>query len=314
MDADVLVAGEVLVDFIAEEGVGLADAESFRRRAGGAPANVAAGLSRLGVPAWLCARVGDDAFGGFLVRALAERDVPDWYLQVDDHRRTSVAFAAGESFSFYRDADRHLDTAVVPGDALDAASWVVFGGIALSAEPARSAVFDLVGRARDRGCRVLFDPNRRPEVWASDDDYDATVADAVVVADVVCASPEDFAGTRFDGDQPERVARTVLDAGPDLAVLTRGRAGALAAASADSPWGERVVSHAGFDVDAADPTGAGDAFAAGLLAGLREDRDLGDALAFASAAGALATTGVGAMDALPDRDAVTELCGETVEE
>lgn len=318
-EADVLVVGEALVDFIAEGDAGLADADTFSRRAGGAPANVAAGLARLDVPAWLCARVGEDAFGDYLAAELDARGVPDRFVQRDESRGTGLAFAASDGFAFRRGADAHVDMTRVPGDALDAVSWLVVGGVVLAEKRGRAAVRNLVGRARDRGCRVCFDPNCRPECWPGDETYDSVVADFAAVSDVVCASPADLAGTRFDDDQPERAARTVLDAGPDLAVLTRGDAGALAAASADSWWGERTVSHTGFDVDAVDATGAGDAFLAGLLAALRDaeadgEPDLAAALAYANACGALATTAVGGMDALPDRAAVAGLVGERVEE
>lgn len=320
MDPEVLAVGEALVDFVADGDAPLADADSFRRRAGGAPANVAAGLARLGVPAWLCSRVGDDAFGEYLVDELAARGVPDRFVQRDAEHATGLAFASGESFSVYRGADAHLDTTGVPGDALDAVSWLVVGGVSLAARPARAAVRDLVGRARDRGCRVCFDPNRRPECWRDDETYDAVVADFASVADVVCASHEDVAGTRFAADRPERVARRVLDAGgrlqsdggPDLAVVTRGDAGAFAAAAPGSRWGDRTASHAGFDVDAVDATGAGDAFLAGLVAALVDGASLDGALADASACGALATTGVGAMAALPDRAAVDALRDDPV--
>lgn len=318
-ETDALVVGETLVDFIAADDAALADADSFSRRAGGAPANVAAALAVLDEPAWLCTCVGEDAFGDYLARELDARGVPDRFVQRDAEHATGLAFAGGDGFAFHRGADEHVDTTLVPGDALDAASWLVVGGILLSETRGRAAVRNLVGRARDRGCRVCFDPNRRPECWPDDETYDSVVADLASVADVVCASPDDLSGTRFDADRPERAAQRVLDSGPDLAVLTRGDAGALAAAAADSWWGERTVSHAGFDVDAVDATGAGDAFLAGLLAALRDaetraEADLADALAFANACGALATTGVGGMDALPDRAAVAALRGEAVEE
>jgi fructokinase len=317
-NADVLVVGETLVDFIAEGNATLADADTFSRRAGGAPANVAAGLAALDVPAWLCTRVGEDAFGDYLARELDACGVPDRFVQRDAERATGLAFAASDGFAFHSGADAHVDTTLVPDDALDAASWLVVGGILLSEKRGRRAVRNLVGRARDRGCRVCFDPNRRPECWRGEE-YGSVVADIVTIADVVCASPGDLVGTQFDADQPERAAQQLLAAGPDLAVLTRGGAGALAAASADSWWGERTVSHAGFDVDAVDATGAGDAFLAGLLAALRDaeaagEPDLAGALAYANACGALATTAVGAMGALPDRAAVADLVGEGVEE
>jgi fructokinase len=77
MGADLLVAGEALVDFIPDRPGPLADVETFTRRAGGAPANVAVGLATLGDPPLFWTRVGRDPFGDHLVETLADHGVPD---------------------------------------------------------------------------------------------------------------------------------------------------------------------------------------------------------------------------------------------
>ena len=80
--ADVVTFGELLIDFVPTvTGYYLADAEVFKKAAGGAPANVAAGLARLGVTSAFMGMVGEDGFGHFLADTLAHR------------RRRRLAFA-----------------------------------------------------------------------------------------------------------------------------------------------------------------------------------------------------------------------------
>ena len=105
---DVVACGELLIDFVAtESGVTLAQAPAFKKAAGGAPANVAVGMARLGYRAGFMGQVGDDDFGHFLADTLAESGVDVGGLRFCETARTALAFvslrADGErSFMFYR--------------------------------------------------------------------------------------------------------------------------------------------------------------------------------------------------------------------
>ena len=276
MDPDILVAGETLVDFLPDHAGPLADVESFTRRPGGAPANVAVGLATLDRPPWFWTRVGHDPFGDLLVETLDGQGVPGRFVERDPEAKTTLAFVehdadADRSFTFYRDgtADTRLETGTVPNETLASVEWVYVGGVELASEPARTATLDLTARAREQGATVVFDPNARPELWG--DDFATVVGEAFERADVVKATPEDLAAAGFDGGA-ETLAAAVHDAGPHTLLLTRGSAGAYASATDDAPWGPATVEHGGYAVDPVDTTGAGDA--------------------------------TGAMTALPDRDAV----------
>lgn len=297
------MAGETLVDFVPDSPRPLPEVESFTRRAGGAPANVAVALSRLGHHPRFDTRVGADAFGRFLADTLDAEGVGD-HVQRDAERDTAVAFVShapgDDSFSFYRDdtADCHLDTTRVSSDALDAAEWLVVGGVMLSAEPGRTAIFDLVERAREHDCRVAFDPNGRPALWESKHERREVTDRALSASDLVVTSPDDLPWLPDAG-----FADAVLSAGPSAVAVTRGDAGAGLLTTDSSPWGETAVDHPGFDAAEVDATGAGDAFTAGLVVAILDDRDAESALAYANACGAAAVTARGAMPALPDREA-----------
>ncbi|WP_255196350.1 carbohydrate kinase family protein [Halorarius litoreus] len=314
MDPDILVAGETLVDFLPDRAGPLATVESFTRRPGGAPANVAVGLATLDRTPWFWTRVGTDPFGDLLVETLEAHGLPQRFVERDPEAKTTLAFVehdetADRAFTFYRDrtADTRLQAGTVPDETLASVAWVYVGGVELATEPARAATFDLVERAREQDATVVFDPNARPELWG--DDFAEVVGRAFEYADVVKATPEDLAAAGFEGD-PEALAAAVHDAGPHTLLLTRGSEGAFASATAEAPWGPATVEHAGYAVDPVDTTGAGDAFTAGALAALADGESLEEVLTFGNAVAAVTTTAEGAMTALPDQDAVAAFRAE----
>ncbi len=306
----VIVAGETLVDFIPATCGPLADVETFDRRAGGAPANVAVGLTRLGEPPWLCSTISTDPFGDFLAGRLASEGVPDRFLTRVD-RPTALAFVSHDAegdreFSFYREgtADVHFETDAVDENALAAADWLVVGGVTLTVEPARSATVELVERARDAGCRVAFDPNTREELWS--EDPTPTLERMLALIDLLKTTRDDFEPTTLASDD-DGFARRLLNRGPDTVLLTEGAAGATVVAGPDSPWGAGQWSHPGYDPESVvDTTGAGDAFLAGAVAALADGASPTETLAFANAVATLTTTESGAMAALPSEAAVKQ--------
>ncbi|RQG93373.1 carbohydrate kinase family protein [Natrarchaeobius chitinivorans] len=310
MSHDILVAGEALVDFIPVRPGPISSVEGFRRRAGGAPANVAVALARLEHAPAFWTRVGDDPFGRFLRDTLAERGLPDRFLEMDQEAKTALAFVTHDdsgdrSFSFYRDdtADTRLEPGRIGDSTLEDLEWIHAGGVTLSSGRSREATFDLLDRGTKRGCTTSFDPNARPELWPDGRTFRRFVLDALADVDVLKATRAELEALGFDGESVASLARDALDAGPHTVFATRGSAGsvAVAVAAAESPWSKAKALHAGYEVDVVDATGAGDAFVAGAIAGMREDRNLEETLAFANAVGAAATTASGAMTALPDR-------------
>lgn len=308
----ILVSGETLIDFLPERPGPLSEVPTFERRPGGAPANVAVALSRLNDTPWFWTRIARDPFGDFLAETL-DADLPDRFVERDADAKTTLAFvthdeANDRAFTFYRDgtADTRLEPGGVPDEALAELEWVYVGGVMLASDPARTATFDLVERARAADCSVVFDPNARPELWP-EDGFAEAVDEMLELVDVVKATPEDLEMAGFDDDETTRLTASVCETGPHTCLLTMGGEGAYAHATDDAPWSAGSASHSGYDVSVVDTTGAGDAFTAGALAALADGKSLDSVLGFANAVAALTTTEPGAMTALPDRDAVAEL-------
>lgn len=317
--SDVLVAGETLVDFLPGPGATLREVDGFTHRPGGAPANVAVGLSRLGLPPAFWTRLGDDGFGDFLEETLVDRGVrPNHIERVAGNTTLAVVSpsgADGRRFRFYgsRDVTFGFDPASIPTDALAAASWLHLGGVALTHPDGRAATRELAEAAAEHGCTVSFDVNYRPDL-VPDDAREAVLAalrDTVAASDVVLCSDEEVAATGLSSEEGPALAADLLDLGPHTAVVTRGGEGAAITSTAAAPWGDRETTHRGFDVDVVDTTGAGDAFTAGLLARLSAGTtDLDDALAFANATAALSVGDLGGMSALPTRERVEQFLDE----
>lgn len=305
--ARVLVAGEALIDiYPADDADRLADAATLAREAGGAPANVAVGLAELGERPWLWTRVGADPFGDHLRDVLAAHDVPDDFVAVDPERTTAHTLVGTDEsgdpvFWFYQaeTATMAPDPATVTDDALDAIEWLHVGGVWLADSTARSALLAVIDRA---DCTISFDPNTRADLWTDSDAVEPTVTAVLEQVDVVKVGAGDLPW--LAADDPGRVAERVRGYGPHTVFVTRGGETAVAAADGRAPWGPAEHRATPPTVEAVDPTGAGDAFTAGVISRLVDGDDLDEALRYGTTVGALATTERGAMAALPDRSTV----------
>jgi fructokinase len=307
--------GEALIDFVALDSE-LGSASKFIRAAGGAPANVAVALSRLGTPSAFVGKLSTDLFGRFLRETLACEGVDLRGLVEDDVARTPLAFAgsdgtAGRAFVFYHDgmADTLLraDELLFARELITHARLFHFGSVTLAAEPGAGATLHAADCARRSSCLVSFDPNVRLEVWNSSEQARQTILNALTLADVVKLSSDELeflAGTR----DPAEACRKLRAQGPHLVVVTLGPNGCY------YDTGSACGFVPGVPVTVVDTLGAGDAFVGGLLAGLAfEDSALDDeatlirVLRFANAVGAITTTRYGAIPALPTRHEVETL-------
>lgn len=265
---------------------------------GGAPANVAVGIARLGGKSAFIGRVGDDPFGRFMAKTLADERVDVKHMRLDPAHRTSTVVVDlddhGErSFTFMvrPSADLFLEPADLP--TFSAGEWLHVCSIALSAEPSRSATFQAMDAIRKAGGNVSFDPNIRPDLWPDENALRRCLEQALQSADVVKLSVEELAFLTGDEDVREGLNTLMQRCPARLVLVTQGKEGVIA-------WHEGAVKHyPATPVQCVDTTGAGDAFVAGLLYGLAAGQDLVPAIALAQRCGALATTAKGAMTALP---------------
>ena len=316
---DVIACGELLIDFVStQSGVTVGEAPAFQKAAGGAPANVAVGVARLGYRAGFLGQVGEDDFGHFLAGTIAEAGVDVGGLRFSDEARTALAFVSlrsdGErSFMFYRHPSADMLWRPEDVDHQYVASTRIFhhGSISLIGEPSRSATLAAIEYARSGGALISYDPNLRLALWPSEAAARAGILAAWPFADIIKVSEEELVFLTGDASL-ESAARSLWSDRLRLLVVTRGPDGCTYFTR------EGNGSAPGFAVTPVDTTGAGDGFVAGLLAGLLDSMPPGGdqsdlrwdaatlehALRLGNAVGALATTQKGAIPALPTRAAV----------
>jgi len=314
--ADVLTLGELLIDFVPDRtGVTLGQAERFLKAAGGAPANVAVGVRRLGVDAGFIGKVGDDPFGHWLASVLERDGVDVSQLRFDDAARTSLAFVSlterGErDFMFYRhpSADQLHRAEEIDLQVVADAKILHHGSISLIQEPSRSATLAAIDAARGAGRLVSYDPNLRLPLWESEDAAREGMLAPWKLAHVIKISEEELAF--LTGSSDLSAARSLMHDELRLLTVTLGQAGVV--------WfaGDRSGRVDGFSVEPEDTTGAGDAFVAALLAALASDPELASdqealetALRRANGYAALTTTRPGAIPALPSEAELDRFLG-----
>ncbi|MCA9832926.1 MAG: carbohydrate kinase [Thermomicrobiales bacterium] len=303
MSKPVVTIGECLIDLIAPKGSDLLDSPSLAIREGGAPANVAVGLARLGVPVQMRTVLGDDPFGQRLYSRLEREGIDVSRVRFAEHEPTTIALAWADAdgdghFRIHRHADRLLSAQDVEIDDIEA---VVFGSVSLCAQPSADTVVTAVQNAAARDIPLVFDVNIRPGMIPMDD-LRMLVTVGLAASTVVKLSLDDAA--HLWGCTTLAEAADALDRfDPPVVVITDGSRGAMLRI------GDTRIVQDVFPVDAVEPTGAGDAFTSAFVSRMIargwQGAD-GDDLRFAMASGALATTLPGAMDGLPTRAQVLE--------
>jgi len=311
--ADIVALGELLIDFTP---AGLSDqgAVLLARNAGGAPANVLAMSSILGKRTAFIGKVGQDSFGLFLKKTLESNAIDVSGLTVSKTENTTLAFVSldetGErSFDFYRtnSADVMLRREEVPEKLLEGCKLFHFGSVSMTAEPARDATLYAARRAKELGKLVSYDPNFRPALWSDRNEAVRVMRAGLAFADLVKVSDDELELLTGCTDFLAG-ARALVAGGAKLALVTSGEQGT---------WYAAVSGHEGhipsIKVNAVDTTGAGDTFLGALLSELLDcspdldhipEQELKRMIRFANVAGALCTTGPGAIAAMPDREQI----------
>ena len=310
----IVCVGETFVDLLGEpELTDIGASEFFQRAAGGAVSNVAIGVARLGGSVAFAGAVGRDPFGKFLVRTLAHENV-----DVDGVRAvetpTSLIFVTrgrDGAREFYPvgcpGADVRLSPDDLDVDMLRRAKCIHFGGVTLAGQPGRDACLAAASIGREHGL-VTFDPNPRPAIFASASEMRIILKEACEAAHLVKCSEEDLDALGIADRDPAGLLRGGIQA----VVVTMGANGCRWA-TADGGAGEARSPR----VQVVDTTGAGDAFMAALIWRLCEHHkcDIGsdaiaEAVRWATAAGALACTRIGAIDGLPRAEEVEMMVDE----
>lgn len=258
----ILVIGEALIDIVSAAG------SPDRYAPGGAPANVALGLGRLGSTVELLTDVGDDFHGGFLLAHLRESRVKV-HARPAGSTSTARAELSAEGSAEYDFVLRWAPDA----SSVDDGEWsaIHVGSIAAFFSPGAAAVDTLLKRGREHSALLCFDPNIRPTIIGA---HESALTRFEVLAsgvDVVKLSDVD-ADWLYPELSSESQIERILDLGASLVALTCGSEGAvITTASARVRVPVRTV-------DVTDTIGAGDSFMSSLVHDLQDSRSQIDAM------------------------------------
>ncbi|GMI69245.1 Fructokinase 4, Fructokinase 5 [Hibiscus trionum] len=312
--------GEMLIDFVPDvAGVSLADSYGFIKAPGGAPANVACAIAKLGGNAAFIGKVGDDEFGHMLANLLKKNGVNSEGICFDKDARTALAFVTLKTdgqreFMFYRNpsADMLLKESELKMDLIKQAKIFHYGSISLISEPCKSAHLAAMKAAKQAGVLLSYDPNVRLPLWPSPEAARDGIKSIWNQADFVKVSDDEVEFLTKGDPQKDEVVMSLWNDNFKLLIVT------------DGPNGCRYYTKKfkgkvkGFQVKTVDTTGAGDSFVGSFLLAVANDpnifedeKKLTDALLFANACGAISTTQKGAIPSLPDKAQAEKLIKET---
>lgn len=262
----VLCIGEALIDMIcADRGSRLADGQNFLKKAGGAPANVAAAIAALGGKVDMAAKVGKDPFGQHLIDLLNEMGVSTQWMIQDPNSFTTFAFVSlmedGErDFYFNRGADGQLSISDLADLNLNEYSIVHFGSATgFLPGPLQATYLDLLNKAKAAGALISFDPNYRHLLFPNNTNSFITQSWHFIQAcDFFKLSDEE--AMLITGLTSVQAAADALRAKTKaIFAITLGKEGTLLSTS----QGTELIGS--IPITPIDATGAGDAFVGAVL-------------------------------------------------
>lgn len=314
----VVALGELLIDFT-ENGTSAQGNPLLEANPGGAPCNVLAMLTKLGVSTAFIGKVGKDQFGKMLRQKIEGMGIDVQYLYEDEKIHTTLAFVhtyedGDRDFSFYRNpgADMMLTEDEIPDSLIQTADIFHFGSLSMTHEGVRNATKRAVAVAKKAGCLISFDPNLRPPLWDSLKEAREQIAYGLEHCDILKISDNEIQWFTGKEDYDEGIRMIQEQYQIPLIVLSMGKEGSRAY------YGKSRVEEKPFlQENTIETTGAGDTFGACILNYVLEhslehleEKQLSEMLIFANAAASIITTRKGALCVMPQKEEILSLIKE----
>lgn len=301
----VICPGEALIDFVSMDiGKTLKATDGFIKKAGGAPANVAAAISKLGAEAYFCGTVGDDAFGGFLEDTLNNNNI-NTELLFKIKNNTTFTFVSlmenGErDFEFARDADECLTFDMI-SDRLEEFDLYHFGSAtAFMGGNLKDTYFKLKEYAKSNNKIISFDANYRESLFGNNkEEFIKCCKEFIVDSNIVKLSEEEAKLISGIEDIKE-ASQYIVNLGCENLMVTLGKEGTLLSNR------EKQILIKTKEVKMKDATGAGDAFIGAVIAQILNEpgKSMEKIVEMANLVGGITTTKLGALESIPTWDEV----------
>ncbi len=292
-DLDVILIGRIAIDYNPTDYYRLLEESlSFKKYLGGSPANIAVGLSRLGVRTGFIGKISDDAHGRFVLKRFQSEGIDTEAIQVDDEGLnigltfTEMKSELESSILMYRTgvADLNLKPSEIAESYLQRGKLLVVSGTALSQSPSREAVLKAMLLAKKNHIKIIFDIDYRNYSWKSEEEVSVYYSIVSDYADIIIGSQEEYERSERlygRGYNREKQITDLLSKGKELVIIKNGKEGSTAYTKEGTyrvkPYPVKMLK--GF--------GGGDAYAAAFLYGYLKGLPIEESLKLARAHAAM---------------------------
>ncbi|ABR35990.1 carbohydrate kinase family protein [Clostridium beijerinckii] len=306
MSKNIFCIGELLIDMVCVDNKGLKDGERFEKKAGGAPANVAACISKLDGNAYFLGQVGDDYFGKHLIELLKDLNI-NTEMTVEKGSTTIALVgidANGErNFDFLRGSDGEYSFNNINLSKIADSDIIHFGSATGFLEgELKKTYFKLLEYAKSNNIYVSFDPNYR-DALITPDKLEMFIEDSVEFirkSDFTKLSDEELFLLTKERDVIAGVNK-LHELGVKVVTITLGSEGTYLSVD-----GQREIIPS-IEIKQVDSTGAGDAFVGAVLKQVSDIEnkqnirfeEWKDIILFANKVGAITCTNYGAIASMP---------------
>ena len=306
MSNNIFCIGELLIDMVCVDNKGLKNGEKFEKKAGGAPANVAASISKLEGNAYFLGQVGADFFGKFLIELLEDLNI-NTEMAVSKGSTTMALVGIDENgernFDFLRGSDGEYSFENIDLSKIQNSDITHFGSATgfLDGE-LKKTYFKLLEYAKANNLYVSFDPNYRDALITSDK-LKGFIEDSITFikeSDFTKLSDEELFLLTNEKDITAGVNK-LHELGVKVVTITLGAKGTYLSVN-----GQNDVIPS-IKIKQIDSTGAGDAFVGAVLKQVSDIDDKKnisfekwkDIITFANKVGAITCTNYGAISSMP---------------
>ncbi|MEB3103903.1 5-dehydro-2-deoxygluconokinase [Ferviditalea candida] len=314
---DFAAIGRLCIDLNANEiNRPMEETRTFTKYVGGSPANIAIGMSRLGMKTTFIGKIANDQMGRFIHRYLTDNRIDTGNVVTDRTGAvTGLAFTeimspAECSILMYRDnvADLKLLPSEINEELISRTKMLLISGTALAKSPSREAVLQSLNYAKKHGTVIAFDLDYRPYTWTSSEETAVYYNLAAEKCDIILGTREEFDMMERFEHNPERsdqvTAAKWFNHCAKIVIIKHGKEGSIA-------YTKDGASHQAksFPAKVVKTFGAGDSYAAGFLYGLIQGWTLEKSMEFGSAAASIVISSHSCSDAMPTSDQIKEYIG-----
>lgn len=318
---EIVTAGRAGIDFNTTVlNATFADTPSFKKSIGGSPANIIQGAARLGLKSGFIGKVSGDGMGEYILNEFTKQGI-DCSGLVIDHTGAKNCLAITEIISaassgtycsedkntfhhgtyLYREhtADMLITPEEINEDVIAKTQYVLLSGTAFSAEPSRSAMFQVMDFAKKNNTKIVLDIDYRPFGWKDLNEASACYQKICSMTDIIIGNREEFDVVEYttmpDNKDNARSAKVFLEKGAEMVVVKDGSKGSDTYLADGS-----VVSCGVIPTQIVKTFGSGDSYAAGFMYGLLRKNDILYAMQLGSACASLVLTKIDCAPAMPD--------------